>query len=128
MKFSLFKSFAITTKLTCDEVKKSLKDNIEPNEMLRPNYFGTISYKPYQGTIYGDDFAIKRITSSGNIFLPVISGKITRGFSGTEIHITMRLPVFVKFFMFIGFPISGLLGLLFATNSKIFEDGILVLS
>jgi hypothetical protein len=97
MKFSIFKNYSISTKLSFDEVKQRLANNIEPKKTFRFNFFRQFSDKPYEGTITDNTFEISRITHTD--FHPIISGTITRGIDGTEIHVQMRISRTVQFFL-----------------------------
>ena len=109
MKLLPFENYTLLTTLSVDEVRRRISDNIEPNRKFRFAMFRRSSTKPYEGQLLDGTFIINRIISYRNSFLPIITGRISNGFSGTEIKIKMRPHIFVLIFMSFWLGIVGLI-------------------
>lgn len=94
-KYLPFENYVMTSKLSVEEVKRRLADNIEPKKSLRLSVFNRGTNKPYEGEILGDTFTISRIINYRNSFLPVITGHISTFLGTTQINVKMRPMTFV---------------------------------
>ncbi len=108
-KYLPFESYILTSKLSVEEVKKRLAENIEPKQYFRfPAFIKKPSSKPYEGEILVDTFIISRIINYGNSFLPLITGRISTFVGKTQINIKMRPMIFVLIFISLWLGIVGL--------------------
>jgi hypothetical protein len=107
-KYLPFENYVMTSKLSVEEVKRRLADNIEPKKSLRLSVFNRGSNKPYEGQILGDTFTISRIINYRNSFLPVITGHISTFLGKTQINVKMRPVTFVLIFISLWLGIVGL--------------------
>lgn len=109
MKYFPFENITYETKLDLNEIKQRLSEVIEPKRNFRmTGVFGKNNHKLYEGRINGNEFNITRIIGYGNSFLPIIKGKIEKGFNGTKVNVKMSLQPFIIFFMFIWFVGIGI--------------------
>ena len=106
-KYLPVENYVITSKLSIDEIKRRLTDNIEPKS-LSISVFNRSSNKPYQGQILEDTFTISRIINYRNSFLPVITGHISIFLGKTQIQVKMRPATFVLIFISFWLAIVGL--------------------
>jgi hypothetical protein len=104
-----FENYTLTTKLSTEEIRRRISENVEPKKNNLVRFFSTYSTKPYQGEVSKDSFTISRIISRGsrNSFLPIITGDITSFVGTTQIKIKMRLHIFVLIFMLFWFGLIG---------------------
>ncbi len=113
-KYLPIEDYIITSKLSVEEVKSRLADNIEPKKGLRLPISKRDSYKPYEGQITGESFTISRIINYRNSFLPVITGQLSTFLGKTEIKVKMKPVTLVIVFMSIwlgtvGFACVGII-------------------
>lgn len=107
-KYLPFENYVLTSKLSVEEIKRRLADNIEPKKSLRLSIFNSGSSKPYEGHILGDTFTMSRIINYRNSFLPVITGHISTFLGKTQINVKMRPVTFVLVFISLWLGIVGL--------------------
>jgi hypothetical protein len=107
-KYLPFENYVITSKLSVEEIKNRLADNIEPKKNIRLSVFNRSSNKPYEGQILGDTFTISRIINYRNSFLPVITGQISKFLGKTQINVKMRPVTFVLIFISLWLGVVGL--------------------
>lgn len=101
-------NFVLSTKLSPEEVRKKIAENIEP---IRPAVFSFSPQrfiKPYQGYLTGNYFSISRVINYRNSFLPQIKGEIFKTGQQTEIRVNMKLHVFVVVLLSVWLGIVGI--------------------
>lgn len=69
---------------------------------------GSNGGKRFRGTIAHDSFAITRVITYRNSFLPQIRGTISETASGTDIALSLRLEKAVRIFMAIWLSVAAL--------------------
>ena len=106
-KYLPFENYAITSKLSVEEVTRRLADSIEPKKSLRLTVFNRGTNKPYLGQIIDNTFTISRIINYRNSFLPVITGHISTFLGKTQINVRMRPTTFVLIFISLWLGIVG---------------------
>ena len=107
-KYLPYEDYALTSKLSVEEVRKRIFENIEPKKTYRFPGFNKNTVKLYEGTLIDNAFTITRIINSRNSFLPVITGDISTFLGKTQIKIEMRLVHLVLVFMSLWLGIVGL--------------------
>lgn len=107
-KYLPVENYVMTSKLSNEEVKRRLTDNIEPKKSVRLSVYNRGSNKPYEGQILGDTFTISRIINYRNPFLPVITGHFSTLLGKTQIKVKMRPVTFVLIFISLWLGIVGL--------------------
>jgi hypothetical protein len=86
-----FENIVIFSPLSENEIKNSLKNNIEWNTELGMT-FNKNSIRDYEGFVQGDKFKIRRILKSGiNSFIPIVTGHIIDNVDGSKIALRLRL-------------------------------------
>jgi hypothetical protein len=101
-------NYTLTTKLTVEEVRKRIADNIEPKRNFRFSLIANNYTKPYEGKITGKSFEISRIINYRNSFLPVITGHISSFIGQTQVKIKMQPVTFVIVFISVWLGLVGL--------------------
>lgn len=107
-KYLPFEDYVLTTKLSVEEIKKRLADNIEPKKAFRYAGFNNKVSKPFEGQLVGDTFTISRIINYRNSFLPVVNGSMSTFIGKTAIHIKMQPITFALIFIGIWLGFMGL--------------------
>lgn len=107
-KYLPFEHYVLTSKLSVEEIKKRLADNIEKNRIFRFSGFSHNTSKPYEGQIEGDKFTISRVINYRNSFLPVIKGSVSSYLGKTQIDVKVRPTIFVLIFISIWLGLVGL--------------------
>jgi hypothetical protein len=103
-----FENNVLTTQLSTLEVLKRIQGNMEP-ESTKLFAFNRKFAKPYSGNVEGLTFTLRRNINYRNSFLPVIDGRIETIPGKTQVKITMRLDLFVAFFVSLWLGIMGYL-------------------
>ena len=103
-----YEQFTLISKLSKDEVRKRISDNIEHRKGLQFSLFRRSSLKPYEGQIFGDSFKINRIIQYRNSFLPIVTGNISTFPGKTHISVKMKLANVVLIFVSIWLGVVGL--------------------
>src|SRR5687768_10407578 len=98
-RYLAFENYVLTSKLSIEEIKRRLVNNIEPKKSFSFFGFNKSSNKPYKGQIIGDTFTISRIINYRNSFLPVITGRISTFLGKTQINVKMRPVTSVLIFI-----------------------------
>ncbi len=102
MKYLPFENITYKTKLDSAAIFERINENVEPERSFRiRGIFGSNNYKPYEGSVNGNSFSIRRIISYRNSFLPRIKGVIEKDLHGTRVNVKMRLHLFILVFIFI---------------------------
>ena len=114
-KYLPFENYVLTSRLSLDEVKKRLKDNIGPGKRAKFSTTSKTQDKPYEGEIHGDTFEISRVIDGKNSFLPLIKGHISTHLGRTEIKIKARPVIFVLIFMSFWLGVVGIVCLCILT-------------
>lgn len=122
MNFLPKETLIFKTKLKEDEVISRLSQSVEPEKLIRSGLFGSTNTKPYEGTITGKNFSIRRIIKYRNSFLPRILGSVEQDIQGTSIKVKMRLHIFVLCFLFIWCS-GALIGLFFMAKNVVDNKG-----
>lgn len=111
-----YENLTLTTELTADEARERLSEVIDSPKMFRAYWiFAPPPPKPYQGTIAGNKFRIRRIINYRNGFLTVIEGNICPDLMGCHIAIKIKLNSIVILFLLLWVGIclpTGLMSLL----------------
>ncbi|MBE9186595.1 hypothetical protein IQ270_18355 [Microcoleus sp. LEGE 07076] len=108
-----FESLTIASNLSFSEVWQKLDKIIEPPKTLKMALQFKKSHKPYEGTLSGNTFQIRRIISSyRNSFLPQITGEIHSQPFGCSLKIRMNLHLAVMVFMIVWMSVPASMGLL----------------
>ena len=102
-KFWPIENYVLISKLSIEEIKKRISENVEPIKRFRLGWGDWT--KPYQGGIYNDTFEMTRFIYIANPFQPIIKGDIINYPEQTIIKIKMRPRTFVLIFM--GLWLSG---------------------
>jgi len=123
-----FENFKLRTALNEQEVRHRLQRTFISARFERS------AEPPYEGSISGNCFKIKRQIRYTNSFLPLIEGRIEPDFQGSLIHIKMRLHLIVMillggftvvlaFLALISFDLSfaGLLVLVYLMTMLLFK-------
>lgn len=108
MKYLPVEDYTILTRLSVDEVRNRVAENIEPKRNFRIALFSMSSTKPYEGELSNNSFTISRIINYRNSFLPIITGTFFAKDGGTEINIKMRPSILVIVFISIWLGAVGL--------------------
>jgi len=103
-----FKKYTFRTQLSSSEVIGRLADNIEPMQNFRTSVFSRNSDKPYEGSISGNSFKLKRLVNFRNKVLPVIKGNISTLPGQTRIDFKMRPGIIILIFLSLCLGIVGL--------------------
>lgn len=98
-----YRKLELQSPLSAAVAMQILADSVEPKRWFR---FGP-GMRPFEGTVAGLAFAMRRTDSSRNSFLPQIRGTITPNSGGSCIALTMRLHLGTLLFLLFWF--SGLL-------------------
>jgi hypothetical protein len=86
-----FENIVISSPLSENEIKNSLKNNIEWNTELGMT-FNKNSIRDYEGFVQGGKFKIRRILKSGiNSFIPIVTGDVVEKVNGSQIELKFRL-------------------------------------
>jgi len=96
MRFLPYEELNMRTRLNSNEVFYRLRYAVKTKSSW--HFFRFSTPKPYEGKVSRNSFEIMRYTWYRNSFKPVISGKIIHDFSGSQVHIVMRLCWPVLFF------------------------------
>lgn len=95
------RKYQFLTNKSIEDVTMSLKYRIDwkdklGNFSLRNKY----TVKNFEGYVEGRSFTIRRFLKSGaNFFIPLVKGKVRRGFHGKNIlEAKISFPSFAKFF------------------------------
>jgi hypothetical protein len=107
-KYLPVENYVMTSKLSVEDVKKRLADNIQPKGPIRLSAFNRNTDKLYEGHIFGDTFTISRIINYRNSFLPVITGQVSTVQGKTQINVKMSPVPVVLVFISIWLGIIGL--------------------
>lgn len=113
-KYLPYRNYLLKTKLSVEEVKLRIMENIQPIQNFSL-FKSQVPKKKYEGAIFGNTFKINQIiVSKQNQYTPIITGIIKTRFKSTSIEITMELqPLILSltlFFMaFVGFACFMLL-------------------
>ena len=107
-KYLPLEDYTLTSKLSLDEIRTRISDNLESKKNFKFPFFNRNTSKPYEGILSGDTFTINRIINYRNSFLPVITGNISTYLGGTQIHLKMRLAYGVAIFMLVWLGAVGI--------------------
>lgn len=92
MKFLPIENIVYKTHLKPEEVLTRIKEVIEPKKTFRmTGIFASKDHKPYEGSIKGQTFDIRRIIGYRNSFIPIIQGIVAQDRQGTKITVKMQL-------------------------------------
>jgi hypothetical protein len=94
------------------EVAEALSAQVEPRRWLRFR-----ANRRFEGTVAGTTFAIARIISYRNSFVPQIRGTIVAQGSGSKISISMSLHVVALSFLLVWVALVCAIGGVFAASS-----------
>ncbi|MGE8432204.1 hypothetical protein [Chryseobacterium joostei] len=97
MKYLPFERITYRTNLSEQEVFTKLSSFVEP----RKYGLGRNHTKEYEGYVNNNSFEISRVIKYRNSFLPQISGRLQKNNLGTQIEVTMKLNLFVLFFLLV---------------------------
>lgn len=97
MKYLPFERITYRTNLSEQEVLTKLSSFVEPRKFG----LGRNQIKEYEGYIDNYSFEISRVIKYRNSFLPEISGRLQKNNLGTQIEVTMKLNLFVLFFLLV---------------------------
>jgi hypothetical protein len=127
-KFLPVENYTLSSKLTVEEVRKRIANNIEPKKNFRFSLISNSYSKPYEGSITGNSFTISRVINYRNSFLPEITGTISSFIGQTQVKIKMQPVTFVLVFISLWLGLVGfvcfivLIGITFQYQ-EIFKDG-----
>ncbi len=110
MKYFPSENYLLSTKLSVDEIRTKISEQIVPKKLFMLSLFGERTTKPYEGTLTQEGFRINRILQGRNSWRPTITGKITKDTIGTKIQINMRMITIIEVVMFV---FLGMFGFLF---------------
>lgn len=116
-----YQNIIYSTRLTREELLERLNGAVEPKGGLNLNVFKKQkNRKEYEGNVGRDEFNIQRVINYRNSFLPQIKGTFQRGRMGSEVHVKMRLNIFVLIFisLWMGGVALACFSILFAVNSS----------
>ena len=124
MKYLPFENITYHTKLDYKEILSRIGDNIEPLKRFKFTTFFENKIKPYEGTVNGNTFFIKRLIAYQNSFLPRVKGKLIDDENGIKVKVKMRLNPFISFF--VGFwclalGLASIIGLIVFISKDKFE-------
>lgn len=86
-----FENIVIFSPLSKNEIKNSLKNNIEWNTELGMT-FNKNAIRDFEGFVKGGKFKIRRILKSGiNSFIPIVTGHIIDNINGSKIELRLKL-------------------------------------
>jgi hypothetical protein len=127
-KFLPVENYTLTTKLTVEEVRKRIADNVEPKKSFRFSLISNSYTKPYEGNVTGNSFTISRVINYRNSFLPLINGNISNFVGQTQVKIKMQPVTFVLVFITVWLGVVGLVCLvtvigIISKYKQIFKDG-----
>ncbi|HMG81481.1 MAG TPA: hypothetical protein VK559_00465 [Ferruginibacter sp.] len=109
MKYLPFENYTLLTKLSSEEIKKRLAENlVAKRKGLSFLSLDNRAIRPYEGEIIEDTFSINRIINYRNSFLPMITGSISKPYGKTEIAIKMRPALFTLIFIAFWLGIVGM--------------------
>ena len=95
-----YQNIVYNTRLTREELLIRLKESVEPKRGLSFNAIKKQkNRKAYEGQLDQDGFKIQRVIQYRNSFLPQITGNFQRGRTGNEVHVKLRLNLFVLIFI-----------------------------
>lgn len=113
--FVPIEKYTIQTNLSEEEVLLRLRKIIgNPDRRFQFSFMGIDLKKhsnasfDYEGTISDNTFKISRVIRYRNSFLPVIKGTVSFFVNKTEIHISMKMSLFVRIFMIIWLSLVGI--------------------
>src|SRR3954469_9565673 len=98
MRFLPYENIIFKTSLPEEEVLRRLRHLTQRGKEFRISPSNKTTYRPYEGTIHGKEFEIRRDIHYRNSFLPTIKGSISSDLTGTLISIKMQLSAFVIVF------------------------------
>jgi hypothetical protein len=110
-----YRKLELQSTLSAAVAMQILADAVEPKRWFR---LGP-GMRPFEGTVAGLAFDMRRIMSSRNSFLPQIRGTITPNSGGCRISLTMRLHLGTMLFMVVW--LAGLLVVAFGFASAAFN-------
>jgi hypothetical protein len=86
-----FENIVIFSPLSKNEIKNSLKNNIEWNTELGMT-FNKNAIRDFEGFVKGGKFKIRRILKSGiNSLIPIVTGHIIDNINGSKIELRLKL-------------------------------------
>ncbi|UEQ76532.1 hypothetical protein [Chryseobacterium arthrosphaerae] len=104
MKYLPFERITYRTDWPEEKVIKTLNEFVDPKQFG----FGKTYTKEYEGYVNRNSFEISRTINYRNSFLPQINGTVHTISNGTQIDVTMKLNVFVLFFLIIWCSVASL--------------------
>ncbi|MGG9962335.1 hypothetical protein [Ferruginibacter sp. SUN106] len=107
-KYLPVENYTLATKLSVQEVRNRIEDNIGAKEQYSLFSFKNNITKPYVGQLKGNTFTINRVINYRNSFLPIIKGEISEFTGQPRIHIKMRPATMVLVFISAWLGIAGI--------------------
>jgi hypothetical protein len=108
MKYLPFENYTLVSRLSVEEARRRLYEQLEPGRSFGFRFLGKKTTKPYEGDIEYDNFYINRIIRYRNSFLPMITGHFVPTGSRIFIKIKMRPAIWVLVFMCFWMGVVGL--------------------
>jgi hypothetical protein len=110
-----YERLTIETTLSIEEAQQRLANVIEPKRTIR--WLLSPPTKPFEGTITGDRFEMRRVIGYRNSFLPQITGQIRQGYQGAAIDLTLQMHPLVLIFMALWLAAVGAAALLLVNTA-----------
>lgn len=101
--FLPYESLEYHSRRQAEELVHRIATNIELVREFRYRHYNRKHAKPFEGSVSGNTFKIKRIINYRNSFIPIVIGQVFSGPTGARVQVKMRMHILVIVFLFVFF-------------------------